>query len=237
MITGRITWHEDYDETLLVITVTKLLIKMCYNAGIELINPLGDRFPPIVQANAMQRPVAPVRTMDAPDRWEPMRWLLIPPGIRDSARLSTLRIWLANARVEELERKPLFRSLLAEHRCVARFSWFYEWRHEAGTKTRYRVRLEDGTPMLLPGLYRLAAVDGVEYASFTVCTMEAQGIMRHIHNSRLRQPVVVDEDGASAWLNRTVPFEQARSETLRRELSVSFVPDPPIQEDLFGNPV
>lgn len=207
---------------------------MCYNAGIELLNPLGPEFPPYRQVNAMARPVVPVRTVENPDTWQPMRWLLIPPGVSDSKTLGTLKIWLANARIEELEQKPLFRPLVNGQRCIVRFSWFYEWRHDPqGGKSRYRVALRNGEPMLLPGLFRLATIDGAPYSSFAVCTMRARGIMRFIHNNRLRQPVVVDEKGADAWLDLKAPIATARETVLSHEQSGEFIPDPPLQRDLF----
>ncbi|TVR66579.1 MAG: hypothetical protein EA427_15960 [Spirochaetaceae bacterium] len=206
---------------------------MCYNAGIELINPLGDRFPPLLRANAMQRPLVPVRTVADPGQWQPMRWLLVPPGVSTAREVAGLKIWLANARIEELEQKPLFRPLLRQNRCVVRFSWFYEWRHEPGgrTRTMYRLALSDGTAMVLPGLFRVAMIEGSACPTFTVCTMEARGIMRYIHNTTLRQPVVVDEQGAQAWLDESLPVAEARGAVLARERSADFVPDPPVRED------
>lgn len=201
-----------------------------------MINPLGPQFPPLLQANAMQRPLCPVRTMESPEEWQPMRWLLVPPGTSGSTQIGRLRIWLANARIEELENKPLYRPLVNTNRCVVRFSWFYEWRHEAdGGKQRFCISLREERPMLLPGLYRVATIEGAPCPTFTVCTMEAQGIMRHIHNSRLRQPVVVDEEGAAVWLDSTLSLDAARAEVLSRECSREFEPDPPLQRDLFGN--
>ena len=91
----------------------------------------------------------------------------------------------------------------------------------------YRLMLPGDTPMLLPGLYRVADLDGTPCPTFTVCTMEARGIMRFIHNSRLRQPVVVDEEGARAWLDASLPLPAARDVALAREQSGLFVPDPP----------
>ena len=211
---------------------------MCYNAGIELINPLGAAFPPAPFVNAAARPVAPVLTCAEPEQFRPMRWLLVPPGITRTEDVKGLKIWLANARIEELEQKPLYRPLLKDHRCLVRFSWFFEWRWEnprGSTKTRYRVLLPGPEPMLLPGVYRETEIDDRPCGTFTVCTMEARGVMRYIHNHALRQPVVVDEKAAAVWLDRTVPLDEARRAVIDGERSAEFTTDPPLQRDLFGD--
>lgn len=167
--------------------------------------------------------------MDQPDRFQTMRWLLIPPWIERSDKLREVKIWTANARIEELEQKPLYRPLTATNRCVVAFTGFYEWRHEEdGTKTRYTLSFPEGQPMLLPGLFRRGTIDGMPYSSCTVCTMEAKGIMRYIHNSTLRQPVVLKPGDQERWIDPDLTLNEAREATLAAEASSQFVPDPAI---------
>lgn len=205
---------------------------MCYNAGVERLKPLDSLLPNVpdvparAEVNAMARPLAPVRSMTGD--WQAMHWLLVPPWITRSADLKTVKIWLANARIEELEQKKLYKPLINAGRCLIRFSWFFEWRHEGGRKHKYRVFLPGDTPLLLPGLWHRTTVDGDAYDSFTVCTMEAQGIMRYVHNSTLRQPVVVDEQGAAAWLDPEYNLDAAREAVLSRQQSNDFRTDPEI---------
>ncbi len=207
---------------------------MCYNAGVERLKPLTSLFPPSVaipsrdEVNAMARPMVPVRSMDG--EWQAMHWLLIPPWVADSNQFRTLKIWLANARIEELEHKKLYRPLVGDRRCIVRFSWFFEWRHENGRKLKYRMFLPDDTPLLLPGLCQRTEVDGQSYDSFTVCTMEARGVMRYVHNSTLRQPVVVSEAGAAAWLDRNASLDDARAAVVAAEQSAEFRTDPAVPE-------
>ncbi len=204
---------------------------MCYNAGIERLKPLAllqaEQSPAIPardEVNAMARPLVPVRSMEG--NWQAMHWLLVPPWVTDSDRIRTLKIWLANARIEELEKKKLFRPLITDRRCIVRFSWFFEWRHENGRKIKFRVGLPDDEPLLLPGLWQRGEVDGRVYDSCTVCTMEARGVMRYVHNSTLRQPVVVGEPGAAAWLDRDTTLDKARDAVIADERSSMFETDP-----------
>ncbi len=194
-------------------------------------------FPHFLRISAAARPEVPVVTATERGRFQPMRWLLVPPWIETTEKLKSLKIWTANARIEELTEKRLYKPLVEENRCVVFFTGFYEWRHEKdGSKTRYLIKLPDEEPMFLPGLYRVGEIDGVPYASCTVCTMEAQGVMRYVHNSTLRQPVVLGKDDVDRWLDRTDSFETIRERTLEAEQSRRFVTQPPVvtEGELFG---
>ena len=207
---------------------------MCYTAQLDTSGLFAswDRdepFPHFLMQSAAARPVVPALTMESPKQFEPVHWLLVPPWVDTTDRLQGLKIWTANARIEELEQKTLYRPLVKHRRCVVMFTGFYEWRHEDnGTKTRYLLTLPEGEPMYLPGLYARTTIDGAPYTSCTVCTMEARGIMRYVHNSTLRQPVVIPATGIDAWLDPQRSVDQARSAVLHTEVSDSFVPHPPI---------
>lgn len=207
---------------------------MCYVAGIE--TPVY-----LPEAVAITRPEVPVCTMEYPRVFQRMHWLMAPPSADSAARLASLKIWLANARIEELETKRLYRPLVEHHRCVARFLWFWEWRHEGKARIRYRISLPHGEPLLIPGLWHTTMVDGQQYNSFTICTMEARGIMRYIHNRGLRQPVVVDTRGAARWLEPRVPLAEVREDMYLLERSRQFLADPPLDPEhltdlLSGDP-
>ena len=193
---------------------------MCYTVGIEA--PLY-----LPQVNAAARPEAPVCTMERPRQYRPIHWLLLPGNVATSADAAALKIWLANARIEELERKPLYRPLIHSNRCVVRLLWFYEWRHEGTRRIKYRISLPEGAPLLVPGLWHRTTVDGAPCDSFTLCTMEARGVMRFIHNHGQRQPVVMDRTAAAVWLDEETSLEDARTHVVREELSHAFITDPP----------
>jgi putative SOS response-associated peptidase YedK len=194
-------------------------------AGWESVEP----FPHFLRQSAAARPTVPVITMDRPDVFQPMRWLMVPPWVSSSEELKGIKIWTANARIEDLERKKMYAPLTADRRCIVAFTGFFEWRHEEdGSKTRYYVTLPEKQPLLLPGLYRSGTIDGQPYTSCTVCTMEARGIMRYIHNSTLRQPVVLEAGNHSVWLDPDLSLSEARDRVLELEASRRFVPDPGI---------
>lgn len=190
----------------------------------------------------MARPAVPVLTMESPREFIPMRWLLVPPWIDRSEKMRELKIWTANARIEEIESKKLYAGLTRGNRCLILFAGFYEWRHEDDkTKTKYYLHLPDDAPMFLPGIYRDGEIDGLPYRSCSVCTMEARNVMRYIHNGALRQPVVVEYagDGGSAavdhrsaggvWLDPDASLCEARRAVLNGELSGVFESSPSVE--------
>ncbi len=191
----------------------------------------------------MARPIIPVLTMQEPRSFTPMNWLLVPPWVTSTEKAKELKIWTANARIEELEDKKLYRGLTEGNRCLVLFGGFYEWKHEDdGKKTKYFVQLDGDEPMFLAALWNESTIDGETYRSVSVCTMEARNAMRYVHNKALRQPVVVpyraDFVGGSAqsagatWLDTKTPLEIAREAVLSGEKSADFAFSPPVPTDL-----
>ncbi len=218
---------------------------MCYYSGIkkgtvETITQIMDldpgvyEFPLYDQISAMASPIFPVLTMEAPTKLQPLHWLFTPPWFKTMDQLKTRKIWAANVRLEEAEQKKLYRPRIERGRCAAVFSHFWEWRHEGKEKIKYRIALPEDQPLLLPGLYSRTELDGGIWQSFGVCTMEARNVMRYIHNSALRQPVVIGPESARFWLDGNVPFNEARLALMEREKSSDFVTDP---ETSFGKPI
>jgi putative SOS response-associated peptidase YedK len=112
-----------------------------------------------------------------------------------------------NARSEELEDKPMFRSALQKHRAVVPSSGYYEWKTVDGTKTPHYVHPADGAPLFMAGLYAwwknpaIADDDPARWVlSFTILTRESIGNLGSIHD---RMPLFLDPDHADAWLDPT----------------------------------
>lgn len=219
---------------------------MCYHSGLDkkTLNiitaewpaspwPGAESFPEdglfreMEQVSAMTRPVFPALTMAAPEELRPLQWMLIPPWFRSPEELKAQKIWSANIRIEEAETKNLFKPHLEGHRGLVFFSHFFEWRHEGKKKIKYRIALDDGDPLVLPCLYNPRLLEGQAQPSFAVFTMEARGIMRYIHNAKLRQPVALSHEAAEIWMNPDCSFLRAREAVLDGELSASFSAQPP----------
>ncbi|MDR7186196.1 putative SOS response-associated peptidase YedK [Microbacterium trichothecenolyticum] len=136
-------------------------------------------------------------------RLEAARWGLIPSWAKDTK----IGARAFNARAEELEDKPMFRSALEKRRAVVPVSGYYEWKNVDGTKIPHYIHPADGEPLFLAGLYewwrdKTKGDDDPErwLLSFTILTRDSIGHLGSIHD---RMPLFLDPDHADAWLDPT----------------------------------
>lgn len=136
-------------------------------------------------------------------RLEAARWGLIPSWAKDTK----VGARAFNARAEELEDKPMFRSALEKRRAVVPVSGYYEWKNVDGTKIPHYIHPADGEPLFLAGLYewwrdKTRGDDDPErwLLSFTILTRDSIGHLGSIHD---RMPLFLDPDHADAWLDPT----------------------------------
>lgn len=136
-------------------------------------------------------------------RLEAARWGLIPSWAKDTK----IGARAFNARAEELEDKPMFRSALEKRRAVVPTSGYYEWKNVDGVKIPHYIHPADGEPLFLAGLYewwrdKTKGDDDPErwLLSFTILTRDSIGHLGSIHD---RMPLFLDPDHADAWLDPT----------------------------------
>lgn len=136
-------------------------------------------------------------------RLESARWGLVPGWAKDPK----IGARAFNARSEELEEKPMFRSALDKRRAVVPASGYYEWKNVDGQKIPHYIHPADGSPLFMAGLYewwrdKSKADDdpGRWLLSFTILTRDAVGRLGSIHD---RMPLFIDADHADAWLDPT----------------------------------
>ncbi len=125
-----------------------------------------------------------------------LRWGLIPSWAKDPKIGSKL----INARSETLAEKPSFRNAFKRRRCVIFADGFYEWQKGAsGSKTPMYIRLNDGQPFLLAGLWEMwKPAEGDEWLrTCTIITTSANDFMAPIHN---RMPVILERPAMDDWL-------------------------------------
>ncbi|NLP85544.1 SOS response-associated peptidase [Microbacterium sp. CFH 90308] len=136
-------------------------------------------------------------------RLEAARWGLVPAWAKDTK----IGARAFNARAEELEDKPMFRTALEKRRAVVPASGYYEWKTVDGVKTPHYIHPAAGQPLFLAGLYewwrdKTKADDDPErwLLSFTILTRDSIGNLGSIHD---RMPLFLDPDHADAWLDPT----------------------------------
>ncbi|GAA1847064.1 SOS response-associated peptidase [Microbacterium koreense] len=180
------------------------------SAGSDLVGVLridieGDDLPAPSFNIAPTSPVAIVLDSAKSDpptrRLETARWGLIPPWAKDPK----IGARAFNARSEELEDKPMFRTAFHKRRAVVPASGYYEWTTVDGVKTPHYIHPGDGSALFFAGLYEwwkdaTKPDDDPErwVLSFTILTRASIGHLGSIHD---RMPLFLDVDHADAWLD------------------------------------
>jgi putative SOS response-associated peptidase YedK len=123
-----------------------------------------------------------------------LRWGLVPSWADDPS----IGNRLINARSETAHAKPAFRSAFRARRCLLPASGFYEWRRVERRKQPYFIRLRDGDPFALAGLWEPAREAGGEAAgSCAILTTGANTVVSPLHD---RMPVIVRPEMYGRWL-------------------------------------
>ena len=126
------------------------------------------------------------------------RWGLIASADQPKS-LSTF-----NARLETVQRSPVFREAYRTRRALIPIQGTYEWTGEQGKRSPLAITRTDGRPMVCAGLW--AELDG--QVSCTILTTAPVGVFARVHD---RMPLLLPQDRWAAWLDpETSPAELAR---------------------------
>lgn len=127
-----------------------------------------------------------------------LKWGLIPSWSRDPSAGSGI----INAREETVTQKPSFRQAFYRRRCLIPADGFFEWKKDGERKRPFRIRLRDGQPFAMAGLWeRWKGKNGETIVSCTILTTRANALMEPIHH---RMPVILDPRDEGRWLDRSV---------------------------------
>lgn len=159
-------------------------------------------FPPRFNV-APTQPVAVVVGENGARRFRLMRWGFLPGWVKDPKGFPLL----INARAETIAGKPAFRAAARRRRCVFLADAFYEWRREGGEKAPFAVRMRDGGPMPIAGLWETwSDPQGGELDTAAILTTDANGLVAAIHD---RMPVILDPRDLDAWLDADAALDEA----------------------------
>ena len=131
------------------------------------------------------------------------RWGLIPRWFR-----KPVKEWKANtinARIETVAEAPSYREAYVGGRCIVPMAGYYEWASLSDDpKQPFYIQPKGNTPALLVcGLWSEANLPDFSGLTCAILTEPARDDLARIHD---RQPVIVDPEGARAWLTGT-PIE------------------------------
>lgn len=151
---------------------------------------------------AFEFPQTPVITNKDTNLIRMLRWGLIPPWAKDP----DIRKYTLNARMETIGQKPTFRSV-ANNRCLVIADAFFEWQWmdpKGKEKQKYKLTLPDNEPFAFAGLWSEWAnpLTGEIWQTYTIITTQANELMSHIHNSKKRMPVILQQGEENMWLHQ-----------------------------------
>lgn len=168
--------------------------------------PNEGEYAPQVNLNGFEHPSTPIITNSSPDEIQLFQWGLIPHWAKDtSIQNSTL-----NARIETLNEKPSFESIITQ-RCLILADGFYEWKwhdKKGKNKEKYLISIPDNEAFAFAGLWSkwIHPINQQTINSYTIITTEANELMAEIHNSTKRMPVILNKKHERTWLNGSSEF-------------------------------
>ena len=116
---------------------------------------------------------------------------------------------LNNARVESVDEKPTFRSIVKKYRCVVIADGYYEWQTTDNGKQPFYIHRNDGGPLYFGGLHQRN-----KDHEFVILTQESEGAIKPIHH---RMPLMLNENQFDQFFD----YEKSVS-SLSREQSVEL---------------
>ena len=123
-----------------------------------------------------------------------------------------------NTRSETARERDMLAGSVDDRRCLIPAACYYEWKKiETGKKERYAFRAQDGSPLLMAGLY-IRTSDVHRLPCFTILTQDAHRSIQELHP---RMPVLVPFDRAEEWLSPDTDFLR-----FIRDLRVQVIPEP-----------
>lgn len=141
----------------------------------------------------------PVVIKDKEDQAKLMKWGLVPYWAKDPK----IGYKMANARAEDIDKKPSFRKPIRQTRCLIPADGFYEWKtlnlEGKAEKHPWYFALKDQSIFSFAGLYDIWTDAGNNpLYTYTIITTEPNNLVQTIHT---RMPVILSQSDEALWLN------------------------------------
>lgn len=153
--------------------------------------------------NGFDFPKTPIITNLDEEKIQFFNWGLIP----DWSKNDTIKQYTLNARIETLDEKPSFKHHTT-HRCLVLANGFYEWQWldtKGRRKQKFEIGIKNEELFAFAGIWSewTNTVTGELKSTYSIVTTEAQRVMREVHNSKMRMPIVLQPDQENEWLKGT----------------------------------
>ena len=164
-------------------------------------------------ANGFAHPnLVTIAANDGARQAERMQWGLLPSwgkSLEDAVKQSNNTL---NAKSETIFEKPSFKKSILTKRCIVPVNGFFEYKEVDKDKLPYFIHPKDHPYFNLACIYGLFKdpATNIWHKSFSIVTAPANELMASIHNSKMRQPVIISNEQINAWLNPTTSQEELK---------------------------
>ncbi|HMJ67567.1 MAG TPA: SOS response-associated peptidase [Cyclobacteriaceae bacterium] len=204
-----------------------------------------NRFPdylPRYYENGYDFQASPVLTIERKKELLPVIWGLIPKSVKTVQSAKDIRLKTLNCRSEAMYTTSAFAdSAKAGLRCLIPATGFFEWHWDnptkAKNKTPFIIRAKDQEIFSIGGIYTHWFNPDLsqEQLTYTVLTTGSNPAMSYIHNSKLRQPVIIPKKYEGDWLNDTLTEDDVLA--LCKSMPDDFLTYYSIGKQISGNKI
>lgn len=167
-----------------------------------------EDFRPTYHVSAFAHAEYPIITADK--EIQLFRWGLIPFWTSSIEDALAIRNRTGNARAETIFTKPSFRESIRRRRCLVPASGFFDWRHEGTRKIPYYITVKGEKIFALAGIYDCWHNRELNefVGTYSIVTTAANELMRFIHNTNFRMPVILQREDEERWLEPDLDVKQ-----------------------------
>jgi putative SOS response-associated peptidase YedK len=151
--------------------------------------------------SGFERPDLPV-ILQKNQKYIPVQatWGLLPFWAANKADAQKIAIGNLNARSETIFEKASFKNAILHGRCIVLTNGFYENQTIGKNKQPYFIYPAEGDILFLAGIIEYHP-DHSFKPSVSIITCEGNNLMKNIHNSAQRMPVILNPDRMIEWLH------------------------------------
>jgi len=197
-------------------------------------------YAPSYYENAFDFKESPLLTVERPKELIPYHWGLIPWWVKSAEEGVRIRTQTLNCISEEMYEKSSFRDSARQNlRCLIPCTGFFEWKWDnvdkPKNKTPYFIHAKEQDIFSIGGLYSSwrDKKNDTEMFSYTVLTTKSNPFMSTIHNSKLRQPVLIRKEFEKDWLNPNLTEDDVLE--LCNSMPADFLVAHTITKSISGN--
>ena len=197
---------------------------MCFSVNVNLIKEeLEDRYGttlididnyrPSYYYHAFSLPEVPALCSGKPNKFQLLKWGLIPSWTKSIGDANVIRYKTFNARAESIALKPSYSLSFRSKRCLIPVKGFFEWQHIGKEKIPWYIYHSENEIISIAGLYDewIENSTGELHSTFSIITTDANEMMAEIHNSARRMPVILDKSEETRWIDLSVSSEETIS--------------------------